>query len=134
MGLIAQGAISNPISAKMDFEENNTNCNLEIASMPYSAIADNEVKISDDDLKAKYEACKELYRLHGETRDLKLINVTVVASPKDQGNIVAQVKSPKTRSARCQLAKLLKASCAAQRATFHTTTLSCRKTFTHRAT
>lgn len=93
MGLIAQGAISNPISAKMDFEENNTNCNLEIASMPYSAIADNEVKISDDDLKAKYEACKELYRLHGETRDLKLINVTVVASPKDQANIVAQVKS-----------------------------------------
>lgn len=93
MGLIAQGAISNPISSKMDFEENSTNCNLEIASMPYSAIADNEIKISDADLKAKYEECKELFRLHSETRDLKLINVTVTASPKDQANIVAQVKS-----------------------------------------
>lgn len=93
MGLIAQGAISNPISAKMDFEESATTCNLDMASMPYSAIADNEIKISDDDLKAKYEEYKEMFRINSETRDLKLINVTVAASPKDQDNIFAQVKA-----------------------------------------
>lgn len=93
VSLLGLGALSNPVSAKMDFDEGTTSCNVDIASIPYSSVQDSEIKVTDDDLKAKYEAYKELFRLTSETRDLKLINVTVTASAKDQAAIMAQVKA-----------------------------------------
>ena len=93
MGLLAQGAISNPVSAKMTFEDNSTTLNVDIASIPYSSVADKDIKITDADLKAKYEECKELFRINNETRDLKLIDVTVTASAKDQTKIFNDVKA-----------------------------------------
>jgi peptidyl-prolyl cis-trans isomerase D len=93
MGLIAQGATSNPISSKMDYEENTTTVGMEVVNVPYSTVADKDITITDSDLKAKYSACKEFFRTQGNTRDLKFIHVTVAASSSDRDNILAQVKS-----------------------------------------
>ncbi len=93
MGLMAQGFVSNPVAAKMDFEEGVTSCNMEIASVPYSTVDDKDIKITDEDLKNKYKECKEMFRLGGKSLDIKLINVEVAASAKDQAAIMAQVQA-----------------------------------------
>lgn len=93
MGLLAQGAISNPVSAKMDFEDNSTMANVDIATIPYSTVPDNSIKISDADLKAKYEEVKGLFRIYGTTRDLKMIDVQLTASAKDENKTLGEVKA-----------------------------------------
>ncbi len=91
--LLECGMSSNPISAQMAFEENNTSYDLEMASIPYSSIEDKDIKITDNDLKNKYEEIKPLFRINSETRDMKFINVVVTPSTKDQETIMASVKS-----------------------------------------
>lgn len=102
--LLQQGVISNPVSAKMDFEENNTNYNIETATVRYSSVSDNDIKVTDADLKSKYEELKELYRIDSETRDLKILDIAVTASPKDQDNIFNQVKALEDTLRRAQTA------------------------------
>ena len=58
--LIANCLISNPISAKMAFEGQNQESDIQLASIAYSTINDNDVKIDDKDLKAKYDEQKEM--------------------------------------------------------------------------
>ena len=53
--LVANGLLSNPVSAKMAFEGQNQESDIELASIPYSSINDNDVKIEEKDLKAKYD-------------------------------------------------------------------------------
>ena len=91
--LLECGMSSNPISAQMAFEENNTSYDLEMASIPYSSIEDKDIKFTDNDLKNKYEEIKPLFRINSETRDMKFINVVVTPSTKDQETIMASVKS-----------------------------------------
>ncbi len=93
MALMALGVTSNTVSAKMLAEEYNTTCNLELAAIPYSTVADADVKVSDEDLKKKYEELKPLFRIHNASRDIKYIRVSVTASAKDQAAIVNQVKN-----------------------------------------
>lgn len=93
MSLLAQGALSNPISAKMIFDESSTTLNFDIATVPYTSINDTTINITDADLKQKYEETKEYFRQSVPTRDVKMINITVTASPKDQSAIMAQVQA-----------------------------------------
>lgn len=93
MAILQAGVTANPVTAKMDFDENNTVYNLQMASVPYSTIADKDIKITDEELQKKYEECKEMFRIPYPSRDLKAINVTVTASAKDQENIYKQVKA-----------------------------------------
>ena len=82
--LIGNGLISNPVSAKMAFEGQNQESDIELASIPYSSINDNDVKIEDKDLKAKYDEQKEMYKQTVETRDIKYVNFQVEASAADR--------------------------------------------------
>ena len=82
--LIANGLLSNPVSAKMAFEGQNQESNIELASIPYSSINDNDVKVEDKDLKAKYEEQKEMFKQTVETRDIKYVDFQVVASAADR--------------------------------------------------
>ena len=56
--LFAMGYISNPVSAKMSFEERAELVNAEIAAVPYSTIDDKEITVTDDDLKEAYRTYK----------------------------------------------------------------------------
>ena len=82
--LIANSLISNPISAKMAFEGQNQESDIQLASFAYSSINDNDVKIDDKELKAKYEEDKEMFKQTVETRDIKYVSFQVVASAADR--------------------------------------------------
>ena len=82
--LLANCLISNPISAKMAFEGQNQESDIQLASMPYSSINDNDVKVDDADLKSKYEAEKEMFKQTVETRDIKYVSFQVGASAADR--------------------------------------------------
>ncbi len=90
--LFAQGFISNPVSAKMSFDEGSVQKNAEVAALPYSAISDKDVPVTDDDLKKAYETYKEQFYTPVATRDIKLIDVNVTASAKDRADLMAKVK------------------------------------------
>ena len=82
--LIFNGLLSNPVSAKMAFEGQNQESNIELASIAYSSINDNDVKIEEKDLKAKYDEQKEMFKQTVETRDIKYVNFQVEASDADR--------------------------------------------------
>ena len=82
--LLAQSMLTNPVSAKMAFDAQNVESDVLLATIPYSSIKDDEVKVSDADLKAKYEEKKEQYRQYSETRDIKYVDFQVVASKADR--------------------------------------------------
>lgn len=90
--LFAMGYISNPVSAKMSFEERAELVNAEIAAVPYSSIDDKEITVTDDDLKEAYKTYKTQFYSPAETRDIKLIDVAVVASAQDRAALMAKVQ------------------------------------------
>ena len=82
--LLGRSIISNPISAKLAFESRAQKSDAIVASFSYNAIPDNSVSVSDADLKKMYESKKELFRQYGESRDIKYIDIPVVASAADK--------------------------------------------------
>ena len=82
--LILNSLLSNPVSAKMAFEGQNQETNIQLASIAYSSINDNDVKVEDSELKAKYNEQKEMYKQTVETRDIKYVSFQVVASAADR--------------------------------------------------
>ena len=83
-GLIAGSLLSNPVSAKMAFDGQNQESDILLASFPYSSINDNDVQVSDADLKAKFDNEKEMFKQTMETRDIKYVDFQVVASDADR--------------------------------------------------
>ena len=86
--LIAGSLLSNPISAKMSFEGQNKESDILLASFPYSSINDNDVQVSDADLKAKFEEQKEQFKQTIESRDIKYVSFQVVASAADRAELM----------------------------------------------
>lgn len=90
--LFAMGFVSNPIAAKENFDERTIIKNAEIAAFPYSTIDDKDIKVTDDELKAAYDDFKENFYSPVETRDIKLIDVNVVASASDRAALMSKVQ------------------------------------------
>ncbi len=82
--LLAQCLLSNPVSAKMAFDDQNQESDIVLAAIPYTTIKDTEVQVSDADLRAKYNEQKEQYRQWVESRDIKYVDFQVVASAADR--------------------------------------------------
>lgn len=83
-GLLSNCLLSNPVSAKMAFDGQNQENDIQLASIAYSTINDNKVTISESDLKAKYNEEKEMYKQYVESRDIKYVTMKVVASDADR--------------------------------------------------
>ncbi len=81
--LFANCFLSNPVSAKMAYKDENEESNIQLAAFPYSDINDKDVKVSDADLKAKYDELKPAFKQQAETRDIKYVDVQVKASASD---------------------------------------------------
>ena len=86
--LVAGSLLSNPVSAKMAFEGQSNESDILLASLPYSSINDNDVQVSDADLKAKYDEEKEMFKQTVETRDIKYVDFQVTASPSDRTELM----------------------------------------------
>ena len=82
--LMAGCLLSNPVSAKMAFEGQNQETDIQLASFAYSSINDNDVKVDEKDIKAKYEEEKEMFKQQVETRDIKYVDFQVLASAADR--------------------------------------------------
>ena len=85
--LLSATILSNPVEAKMAYEGITKSANLQLVSLPYTLVSDNQVKITDADLQKKYEENKELYRQEVESRDIKYVSVAVKASAKDKADL-----------------------------------------------
>ena len=83
-GLFAHCLLSNKVEAKMAFNDQNEEAQIQLAALPYSSIADNKVQITDADLKAKYDEVKGRFKQYVESRDIKYIDVQVKASAADR--------------------------------------------------
>ena len=66
------------------YEGQNQESDIQLASIAYSTINDNDVKIDDKELKAKYDEQKEMFKQTVETRDIKYVSFQVVASAADR--------------------------------------------------
>ena len=82
--LLSQSFLSNPVEAKMAFEERADEADILLASIPASSIKDDEVTVSDADINTKYNEDKEQYQQFVETRDIKIIDIPVVANVTDK--------------------------------------------------
>ncbi|NPD91275.1 peptidylprolyl isomerase [Xylanibacter muris] len=90
--LLAGCLISNPVSAKMAFDDNNVENNIQLASVAYSSINDKDVTVSDADLKAKYNENKDKYKQYFETRDIKYVDFQVLPSVVDRQALMQTMK------------------------------------------
>ena len=82
--LLAGTIVSNPISAKANFEGRANESEILLAALPYTSIKDADITVDDTDLKAKYNEKKEIFRTTQETREFKYIDIAVVASQADK--------------------------------------------------
>ena len=82
--LLAHCFLSNPVEAKMAFEEENEESKIQLAAFPYSDIQDDKVKVVESDLKAKYDEMKARFKQPVESRDIKFVDIQVEASQADR--------------------------------------------------
>lgn len=82
--LLAGCLLSNPVSAKMAYTDENQESNIQLASFPYTSINDKQITITESDLKAKYDELKPRFRQYEETRSIKYVDYQVVPSAADR--------------------------------------------------
>ena len=78
---------SNPVAAKASYDARTSESDILLAALPFSSIKDDDIKVEDSEIKAKYEELKELFRSNEETRDIKYIDINVTASDEDKANL-----------------------------------------------
>lgn len=89
--LIANSILSNPNEAKSSFDARNKQYNLNLVAIPYSAVLDSAITVSDKEIEELYNKRKEEFKQINETRDIKYIDVIVTASAEDKAAIEKEV-------------------------------------------
>lgn len=89
--LLSQVFLSNPEEAKLAFAGRTEESDLLLAALPAASVNDDAVKVTDEELKNKYNEDKEQYRQYIETRDVKVIDVQVTASNADKKAAEAEI-------------------------------------------
>lgn len=108
--LLSNLFLSNPVEAKLSFDNRNAQSEVLLASVPFSAIEDKDVNVTDDDIKAKYNEEKEKFILDEETRDLRVVDVPVVASAEDRAAAEKDINEAKKQLENAVDAKAIKAT------------------------
>lgn len=78
---------SNDVEAKMAFDAENVESNIQIAYLDYKSVNDKDVEIKTSDLEAKLKELKEAFRNPVETRDVKYVSFQVTASAADKAGL-----------------------------------------------
>ncbi len=89
--LISKSLISNPASAEDAFKARTEQSDLLMAAVPYSAVNDSLVKVSDDEIRKLYNERKEQYKQLAETRDIRFVDVHVLPSDADRKAVLDEV-------------------------------------------
>ena len=80
--------LSNPVSAKALFDASQQEKSILLASLPYSSVKDDDVEVSNSDLKSKYDQQKEMYKQTVETRNIKYVDFQVKPSQADRDELM----------------------------------------------
>lgn len=94
--LLSSCLLSNPVSAKMEYDSRYKESDIVLASFPYSAVNDNDVTVSESDIKAKYNEMKQFFKNDAETRNIKYVCVKVEASGADRAALNLQIDNART--------------------------------------
>ncbi|MBR2250293.1 MAG: SurA N-terminal domain-containing protein [Prevotella sp.] len=86
-GLLANCVLSNKYEAKLAFAAENEESQILLASLPYSSIKDDAIKVTDADLQAKYNELKPAFKQAVEMRDIKYVDFQIKASAADRAAI-----------------------------------------------
>ena len=89
--LLIRSLISNPVSAEDAFAARTQQTDVIMAAVPYSAITDSTITVSNEEIKALYKARKETYKQPIETRNIKYIDVLVTPSEQDRTDVLNEV-------------------------------------------
>jgi len=84
--LLASCVLSNKAEAKMAFKDNNEESQIQLASLAYSTVKDADVKVTDDDLKAKYAELKPAFR-----QNVEFVDFQIKASAADRSQVVKEM-------------------------------------------
>ena len=91
MALVSNAIISNPVETQAAFDARTNQTNMLMAAIPYNAIADSLITVNATELKDLYNKRKEEFKQFAETRDVKFIDVQVVASEEDKAALQAEM-------------------------------------------
>ncbi|MGL5938298.1 MAG: peptidylprolyl isomerase [Phocaeicola sp.] len=89
--LITKSLISNPISAEDAFQSRTEQSDVVLAAIPYSAIDNSAITVTDSEIKALYNKKKESFAQLAETRNIKYIDVLVSPSELDRQEVLNEV-------------------------------------------
>lgn len=90
--LITKSLFSNPVEARDAFDARVNQSDLLLAAIPYSSIVDSTIVVKEADLKAAYDKKKEQFKQYVETRDIKFIDVQVIASAEDKAALQKEME------------------------------------------
>ncbi|HNX54512.1 MAG TPA: SurA N-terminal domain-containing protein [Prolixibacteraceae bacterium] len=93
--LVAKGLDVTTDEAKRSLTAKNKSVNIQYVMLAYSSIPDVNVKVSDADLKAYYEAHKDQYKQE-KTRSIEYISFDVVPSEADKAATEKWINNSKT--------------------------------------
>ena len=90
--LLSKSLLSNSVEAQNSFDARTTQTDFLMAALPYSTVLDSSIVVTDAEIKARYEKKKEQYRQLVETRDVRYIDVQVVASDEDRAELEKEME------------------------------------------
>ena len=90
--LLGSLMVSNPVAAQANFDGRTNESEILLAALPFSSVADDKVTVDDNEIKAKWNEMKELFRTEQETRDVKYIDIKVIASEADKANLQKEME------------------------------------------
>jgi len=85
--LITKAMVSNPVEAQFAFDARVNQMDLLLAAVPYTSIPDSTISVKTSEVKDLYNKKKEQFRQYVETRDIKYIDIQVVASTEDKASL-----------------------------------------------
>jgi peptidyl-prolyl cis-trans isomerase D len=89
--LLAKSLISNPVSAEDNFNGRSVQNDVLLAAIPYTAISDSTIQVSNSELKDLYNKKKAQFEQTVETRNIKYIDVLVTPSEADRNEVLQEV-------------------------------------------
>jgi peptidyl-prolyl cis-trans isomerase D len=91
MALVTNGLYVNSLDAKDDYEAKNKLVNFKYATLDYSSIPDANVKLTDGDYSAYYDAHKAEFKNAQELRSFEYVSFNAAASKEDSVAIKADI-------------------------------------------
>jgi peptidyl-prolyl cis-trans isomerase D len=98
--LISKGLYIPTWLAEANYNDQNTTVDFKYLSLPYSQIADDAVKVSDDDLSAYIKKHQAAFKLEEETRKVQYVTFDIAASSADSAQTVQSIEEKRAEFAK----------------------------------